>query len=179
MDQSERSSAGEHAIESCIKAIHAGCLPNRAGNVADYIPELAGVDPDPFGIAIATVGGKLWSCGDAEAEFTLQSISKAFVYCLALELLGRERVLAQVGVEPSGDAFNAIVFDRTRTGRSIRWSMPARSRSRPAWYEAPARTLWTPSRRLSEAAGRSLHLDAVYRSESRQAIATARSPICC
>jgi glutaminase len=62
MDQTEPSIAtNEHAIESCIKSIYIDCLPNRKGNVADYIPELAGVDPDPFGIAVATVGGQLWN----------------------------------------------------------------------------------------------------------------------
>ena len=49
--------------------------------------------------------------GDTDHPFTIQSISKAFVYCLALELAGRDAVIERVGVEPSGDALNAIVFD--------------------------------------------------------------------
>jgi glutaminase len=169
MDQSERTlSAGEHAIESSINAIHAGCLPNRAGCVADYIPELAAVDPDPFGIAIASVSGKLWSCGDAEVEFTIQSVSKAFTYCLALELLGRERIFRQVGVEPSGDAFNAIVFD-PRTNRPFNPMVNAGAITiSTLLYE----TLGDEAmdhllRRFSEAAGRTLRVsNTVYRSEA-------------
>jgi glutaminase len=169
MDQSERGiSADEHAIESCIKSIYAGCLPNRSGNVADYIPELAAVEPDPFGIAVATVGGKLWSCGDAEVEFTIQSVSKAFTYCLALELLGRDYVFRQVGVEPSGDAFNAIVFD-PRTNRPFNPMVNAGAITiSTLLYDALGdEALDHLLRRFSEAAGRTLSIsDAVYRSEA-------------
>ena len=52
--------------------------------------------------------GKLHTVGDAEHPFTIQSVSKAFMYCLALEMVGRDEVISRVGVEPSGDAFNAI-----------------------------------------------------------------------
>ncbi len=70
---------------------------NRDGALADYIPELAAVDPDSFGLAIATVDGKLHTIGDANVPFTIQSVSKAFVYCLALELVGRDALLKRVG----------------------------------------------------------------------------------
>ncbi len=169
MDQSEHGvSADEHAIESCIKSIHAGGLPNRTGSVANYIPELAAVDPDPFGIAVATVGGKLWSCGDANVEFTIQSVSKAFTYCLALELLGRERVFRQVGVEPSGDAFNAIVFD-PRTNRPFNPMVNAGAITiSTLMYEALGNDAMDYLLgRFSDAAGRTLSIsDAVYRSEA-------------
>ena len=98
-------------IDNVLSATYARHLPNRSGAVADYIPELAVVDPDRFGIAIATVNGRLYAAGDVNHPFTIQSVSKAFVYCLALELTSREAVLARVGVEPSGDRFNAIEFD--------------------------------------------------------------------
>ena len=73
-----------------------------------------------FGLAIATVEGDLHAVGDAEVPFTIQSVSKAFVYCLALELAGRDAVMARVGVEPSGDAFNSIVLDFCSIDRSTR-----------------------------------------------------------
>ena len=94
-----------------LRDVYEQCLPAVEGAVADYIPELAAADPEPFGVAMATSGGQVWTYGDVDREFTIQSISKAFNYCLALELLGREEVLSYVGAEPSGDAFNAIVFD--------------------------------------------------------------------
>src|SRR5262249_50058918 len=82
--------------------------PIEEGTLADYIPELATVPRDSYGIAIATTKGKTHTVGDAHTEFTIQSTSKALTYCLALELCGRKEVLGCVGVEPSGDPFNAI-----------------------------------------------------------------------
>lgn len=80
----------------------------RDGAVATYIPELAKADPEWFGICIATADGHVYETGVSRQAFTIQSISKAFVYGLALEDCGRERVLGAIGVEPSGDAFNSI-----------------------------------------------------------------------
>ena len=60
---------------------------------------------------MATVDGRLYREGDHDRPFALQSISKVFAYALALADHRREDVLARVGVEPSGDAFNSIVFD--------------------------------------------------------------------
>ncbi|MBC2665275.1 glutaminase A [Novosphingobium flavum] len=84
---------------------------NHSGTVADYIPELSKADPGHFGAAIATVKGQIYTIGDAEVPFTIQSVSKAFAFCLALEIAGPDLVASRVGVEPSGDPFNAIVFD--------------------------------------------------------------------
>lgn len=84
----------------------------RAGEVATYIPELAKADPSTFGIAIATVEGGIYSAGDDDKLFTIQSISKPFTYGLALEKHGLDAVMSNVGVEPSGDAFNSIELDR-------------------------------------------------------------------
>lgn len=81
------------------------------GDLADYIPELAKVNPGHLGLAVATAHGRLYQFGDVEKRFTIQSVSKAFTYCLALEVAGRATVLRRVGVELSGDAFNAIEFD--------------------------------------------------------------------
>ncbi len=76
-----------------------------------YKPDLAEAKQQPFSICLATTDGEVFQAGDHTRPFALQSISKMFVYGLALEACGRERVLARVGVEPSGDAFNSIVFD--------------------------------------------------------------------
>ena len=74
-------------------------------------PEVLGKEQKRFSICLATTEGEVFVAGDHAQPFALQSISKMFVYGLALEACGRERVLARVGVEPSGDAFNSIVFD--------------------------------------------------------------------
>ncbi|MEZ5514348.1 MAG: glutaminase [Steroidobacteraceae bacterium] len=81
--------------------------PER-GVVADYIPELAKVDLQKFGIAIATADGGLFAAGDAAEPFSIQSISKVFVLTLALGRLG-DTLWHRVGREPSGSAFNSIV----------------------------------------------------------------------
>ena len=80
----------------------------KSGSVASYIPELGKADPAHFGIACATTDGHVYAVGDSEVPFTIQSISKAFVFALALETVGVEGVEAAIGVEPSGEAFNSI-----------------------------------------------------------------------
>ncbi len=81
------------------------------GEVADYIPPLASVSSDLIAIAVAGVDGEEQAVGDADVAFTLQSAANAFGYGLALEACGFEEVHRHVGVEPSGNPFNAIVFD--------------------------------------------------------------------
>lgn len=98
-------------IDDFLATLLAEIRPITEGAPASYIPELAKADPGLCGIAIATVDGAVHLAGDAAHPFTIQSISKAFVYGHALEVHGRERVLAQVGVEPSGDSFNSIALD--------------------------------------------------------------------
>ena len=78
--------------------------------------QVAKAEHEPFAISLATTDGEVFSAGDHEVPFALQSISKVFVHGLALEARGRDRVLERVGVEPSGDAFNSVVFDE-RNGR--------------------------------------------------------------
>ncbi len=78
------------------------------GQVADYIPMLAAVDPARFGIALVTSGGQVHVGGDADAPFSIQSVSKVFALTLALGKVG-DAVWARVGREPSGSAFNSIV----------------------------------------------------------------------
>lgn len=82
-----------------------------SGELADYIDELAAADPEKLGVALCTTSGNLYSAGDDDCEFTIQSISKPFVYALALEELGAAEVHKYVGVEPSGEAFNAISLE--------------------------------------------------------------------
>lgn len=98
-------------IDSFLDSLLAEIRPIAGGAPASYIPELAKADPALCGIAIATVDGAVHLAGDCAHPFTIQSISKAFVYGHALEVHGRERVLRQVGVEPSGDSFNSIALD--------------------------------------------------------------------
>lgn len=79
------------------------------GDVADYIPELAKVDPDQFGIAVAMADGSLHLAGDAETPFSIQSVSKVFALALALGRVG-DQLWRRVGREPSGQSFNSILL---------------------------------------------------------------------
>ena len=81
---------------------------DESGVVADYIPELQRANPAHFGISLVTIDGHVYEVGDSAVPFTIQSVSKAFVFALALEMVGEERVAAAIGVEPSGEAFNSI-----------------------------------------------------------------------
>ena len=101
-------------ILSCLRQLHDKYRTNFDGQVATYIPELAKANPQLFGIALVTADGQAYEVGDSRHLFTIQSISKPFVYGLALQQLGVDYVLTKVGVEPSGEAFNSIVFDERR-----------------------------------------------------------------
>ena len=78
------------------------------GKVADYIPALARVPIGKFGIAVATLDGRIHTCCDADEPFSIQSVSKVFTLTLALNQVGDE-LWRRVGREPSGSAFNSIV----------------------------------------------------------------------
>jgi len=84
---------------------------DTSGELANYIPELAAVDPDKLAASIAMVDGEQYAAGDSDVEFTIQSISKPFVYALALADRGYDDVLAKVGVEPSGEPFNELSLE--------------------------------------------------------------------
>lgn len=99
-------------LESVLEQVR----DDDGGHVADYIPELAAADPAPLGIALMSGEGHLYCGGDAGHEFTIQSISKPLVFALAIADRGAESVYSRVGVEPSGEAYNALSFDRN-TGR--------------------------------------------------------------
>lgn len=89
---------------------------DAGGEVADYIPELAAADPNRFALCIATVDGHLYTVGDGDCAYSIQSISKPFTYALALQDRGAAAVAQKIDVEPSGDAFNEISLD-PRTNR--------------------------------------------------------------
>ena len=78
------------------------------GTVAQYIPELASIDPAQFGISVALASGEEFFAGDAAVPFSIQSISKVFTLAIALGRLG-DQLWDRVGREPSGLAFNSIL----------------------------------------------------------------------
>jgi len=94
-----------------LREMYRSLLDDNRGEVADYIPQLARVDPDQFAIAICTVDGQRFVIGDSAARFSIQSVSKPINYCLALEEHGPDLVHKHVGREPSGLGFNELSFN--------------------------------------------------------------------
>src|SRR6201996_8688596 len=141
--------------------------PEHGGAVADYIPELGKANPDHFGISLATIDGHVYEVGDSRIPFTIQSMSKPFVFALALDSLGASRVESVIGVEPSGDPFNSIrlntdnhPFNPMVNAGAIACSGLVHEAKGPGAFEHIRRE-------LSRFAGRDLGVDeAVYKSES-------------
>jgi glutaminase len=100
--------ATQPPLQRFLTACHEEFKSDHSGALADYIPELKRANPAHFGISLVTIDGHIYEVGDSAIPFTIQSVSKAFVFALALDLVGEERVAAAIGVEPSGEAFNSI-----------------------------------------------------------------------
>lgn len=105
-------------IQAYLEDIHRRLANLQDGELANYIPELGKADPSWFGISLVTMDGIAYSTGDSGQRFTIQSISKPFVFATALADRGIDFVTGKVGVEPSGDAFNSISLN-PKTGAPL------------------------------------------------------------
>jgi glutaminase len=154
-------------IDQYLATLHARLHDLRDGEVATYIPELAKVDPDLFGIAIATVDGKVYAAGDSERTFTIQSTSKPFIYGYILAEYGREAVLKHIGVEPTGEAFNSILLDEVENRPfNPMVNSGAMAAAELIKGDTPEARIATMLDVMSRFAGRSLFVDEdVFRSE--------------
>lgn len=101
----------ERLIPDYLDDILDGVRDITEGELPTYIPVLAEADPDSLGVTLCTMDGRLHSAGDDGVEFTIQSVSKPFAYALALQTLGLDAVSDVVGLEPSGEAFNAMSLE--------------------------------------------------------------------
>ena len=81
----------------------------KEGKNADYIPALAKVDPNLFGIALVTVDGKVFTAGDVATEVSIQSISKVFTMAQVIQEQGLEAIEKRIGVDATGARFNSII----------------------------------------------------------------------
>ena len=91
------------------EALETGRPYIKEGEVATYIPELGRADKNKLGISIFCRDGSRFSCGDTKDRFSIQSISKVISLAVALEVCGFDMVFENVGMEPSGDAFNSLI----------------------------------------------------------------------
>lgn len=155
-------------VLTSLSQLHREISDLRDGRVATYIPELAKANPDWFGICLATANGSVYEVGDTDVSFTIQSISKPFVYGLALEDNGRRTVMEKISVEPTGDAFNSISLE-PGTGRPRNPMINAGAIAATGLIggKSPENRFKRILEFIGNHAGRELKTDpAVYRSES-------------
>lgn len=156
-------------IDDVLETAYQRYLPLTEGNVADYIPSLGNADPAKFGLAMANTDGKIITRGDAHDLFSIQSISKAFVFALVCDAVGHQTVHDLVGVNNTGLPFNSVMALELNGGNPLNPMVNAGALATTAL--APGNTLsqkWDfILAGLSAFAGRQLALDLeVYASES-------------
>ncbi len=121
--ETERVSTGELPPDTDVQAlISAGYERYRhldEGAVADYIPALAAASPGAFGVCVAGVRGGLFSIGDADQEFAIESISKLFVFALVCHTLGHEEARRKLGVNSTGLPFNSVMAIELNADRTM------------------------------------------------------------
>jgi glutaminase A len=100
---------GADTIQAAVDAAYAKYKGLQEGKNADYIPALAKVDPNVFGIAVVTADGKVYTAGDITTEVSIQSISKVFTMAQVIQEQGLESVEKRIGVDATGARFNSII----------------------------------------------------------------------
>jgi glutaminase len=107
------------AIQAALQSAYDKYKGLKEGANADYIPVLAKVDPNVYGIALITVDGKVYTAGDLKTEVSIQSISKVFTMAKVIEDLGPAAIADNMGVDATGQVFNSIVAVEQYRGREM------------------------------------------------------------
>ena len=159
----------QDVVESLLNEVFELYRSVDEGAVADYIPMLADVDPSLFGVSIFGVGGRGFSIGDSSHLFSLQSISKAFVFALVCDAVGHEEARQKLGVNATGLAFNSVMAIELNKERTMNPLVNAGALATTSLVPgATKEDKWEFIREgLSRFAGRPLELDSeLYASES-------------
>jgi len=109
-------------VEAVVREAYEKFRSDTNGKNADYIPYLAQVDSKMFGVAVVTTDNQVFTIGEVNYSFSIQSISKVFTLALAMEELGADKVFEKIGSEPTGRPFNsplAVVDMPTHTGNPL------------------------------------------------------------
>ena len=139
------------------------------GDVADYIPALADASPDLFGACIVGIGGGIHAVGDADAEFSIQSVSKPFVFALVCQAIGHDAARLRLGVNSTGMPFNSVMAIELSDDRTMNPMVNAGAIATTSLVPgATAGQKWAAIQDgLSRFAGRRLEVDTeVYGSEA-------------
>ncbi len=157
------------AVDAALNAAYADYVHLTDGKNADYIPALAKVDPNIYGIALVTTDGKVYAAGDVTSQVSMQSISKVFTMAKVIEESGPESLVDNIGVDATGQAFNSIVAIEQHKGAEMNplvnaGAITTTSMVKGATYDEIWNSIITY---YGEFAGRSLSVDqAVYESEA-------------
>ncbi|BCP55552.1 glutaminase 1 [Kaistia sp. 32K] len=99
----------KNLVQQAVSKAYADNKALTGGENASYIPYLASVPSDLFGVAVVTTGGEIFSAGDVKFEFAIESISKVFTMALAMEQIGTDAFRKKIGADPTGEAFNSVI----------------------------------------------------------------------
>jgi len=155
-------------IDRVLAEVHARYRGLDDGEVADYIPVLAEADPSWFALSLIDASGGAHEVGDVDIAFSIQSISKAFVFALVCEARSHEFVHERIGVNNTGLPFNSVMAIELNHGKPMNSMVNAGAIATTALMrgDTPAEKWESIRTGLSRFAGRHLELDGqVYRSE--------------
>ena len=106
-------------IQKALDEAYAKFKDLKEGKNADYIKELANVDPNIFGVALVTTDGQVYTKGDITSMVSIQSVSKVFTMAKVIEEIGHQAVQDKIGVDATGMRFNSIVAVELQRGKEI------------------------------------------------------------
>jgi glutaminase len=156
-------------IERVLQEAYDNYKNNTDGKNADYIKELANVDPNIFGIALVTTDGNVYTAGDVESMVSIQSVSKVFTMAKVIEEQGHQVVQDKIGVDATGEVFNSITAVERMRGKEINPLVnPGAIASTSLVNGSDSATKWASILKVhSDFAGRDLSLNMpVYISEA-------------
>jgi glutaminase len=156
-------------VRALVERAHERFAGEAGGKIADYIPALAEADPAHFGICVANTRGDSFATGDADHAFSIQSVSKPFVFALVCDTLGPDEAERLLGVDATGQPFNSVMAIELRADHTTNPMVNSGAIATTSLVAgASAEDRWTRVRDgLSRFAGRRLDLDErVYASEA-------------
>jgi glutaminase len=157
------------SLQQVVNEAYAKFKDDKSGKNADYIPYLASVPSNLFGVCIVTADGRVFSAGDVNYSFSIQSCSKVFTLCQVMEESGEDAVLKKIGVEPTGMPFNSVTALGMHNNKAINPMVNAGAMASVSLVKAnSAAERWDKILAYqSKFAGEKLQLiDEVYKSEA-------------
>jgi glutaminase len=118
-DNNNLKDSGQANLKQLVSEAYEKFKDDNGGKLADYIPYLASVPAHLYGVAIVTVDGQIFTAGDVDYSFAIESISKAFTLCLVMQEQGEQVILDKIGVEPTGLPFNSVTAVEELKARAV------------------------------------------------------------